>query len=438
MKDGKIGGLLEVSMTYQVPLCATSSAHLASFSHQGEGSDLEQFIEKFGARGLVAPAIECSRLCMDELARMSNEGRVPITGATVTALPDGRLQVQTRAHGTRGYHNGRIPGLKHFSSPDFVPDFDPNIYDGDSVEHRGLNIGYPADHGETGTVRQIDDFLGVDWGRSVFATSLSPCIMCTRMLEGLYQFHGLRNVVICESKSFVGGGPRLDQLDGVSDASIKPELPKGEAAADKKMQVARLANETGQLAMKTFAHRYPHDWAGDIGAIPPRRGYRDAILAEVRENGGSWLRELAEGEAAVYGPDPYYKDPTAGKFNIRRLSVCKDLRPNLGYGLGDNLCRAAVMRAVGTAGSAVNLQECAVLWKHPPGKATLRCFSGASLGTLELFRPAALIVPSEEAKEMLQDLFKDRNATAEAEGFNGTEIICAAPLEPPSKKARTE
>merc|ERR1712202_106700 len=98
--DGLISQILEVSMTYKVPSLALSEAQnqhygpLASFSHEGEGSDLALMIEKFGERDLVAPGIEASRLCMDELARSSNEGRIPITGSTVTALLDGRLKVQ--------------------------------------------------------------------------------------------------------------------------------------------------------------------------------------------------------------------------------------------------------------------------------------------------------------------------------------------------------
>lgn len=429
-------------MTYKVPSLALSEASdrhlgpLASFSHEGKGSDLELITEKLGERGLVAAGIEASRLCMDELARSSNEGRIPITGSTVTALPDGRLKVQTRVNGTRGYHNCRIPGHKHSPSPDFVPDFDPNIYHGESVEHQGINIGYPTDHGETGSIRQIDLFGEVDWSRSVFATSLSPCVMCTRMLEGLYQHHGLRNVVICESKSFVGGGPRLDKLDGSLDAPIQPEVPNGESVADKKMQVVRLANPTGQEAMALFSSRYACDWTADIGHIPPRRGYRDAILAELHENATAWFAELSDGEAAVYGPDPWYTDPTAGKFNIRKLAVCGDLREHLGEDVGDNPCRAAVIRAMGTAGSTVNLQECAVLWRHPAGKATSKAFSAASWGAVELFRPAAVVVPSAEAKVLVQDMLRDQNAVAQDEGFFPTEVVFARPHDSSTKKAR--
>merc|ERR1712228_1110437 len=191
----------------------------------------------------------------DELARSSDEGRVPISGAVVTALTDGRLKVQTRINGTRGYHNCRIPGPRHSPSPDFQPDFDPNLYQGEDAELQGVNIGYPTDHGETGTIRQIDLFGEVDWSRSVFATSLSPCVMCTRMFEGLYQYHGLRNLVVLnDSKSFVSQVPRLVALDGSPDAPIQPEVPKGESASDKKMEVVCLAIKTSQQGVGDQSH----------------------------------------------------------------------------------------------------------------------------------------------------------------------------------------
>jgi len=245
-------------------------------------------------------------------------------------------------------------------------------------------------------------------------------------------------VVICEAKSFVGGGPRLDQLDGVSNASLKPQFPRSENDANKCMQVARLANPQGQFAMQVFARRHPHDWSADIGSVPPRRGFREAILEEARENSGHWLGELADGEAAVYGPDPYHLELAAGKFNIRKLAACKDLRAHHGHNAGDNLCRAAVMRAIGTAGSRVNLQECVVLWRHPVGKATVRCFSHGSWGSVELFRPAAVVVSSEQAQVLVDGMLKDRNATAEDEGFFPTEVLFARPHERAANSTRTD
>merc|ERR1712066_465927 len=145
--------------------------------------------------------------------------------------------------------------------------------------------------------------------------------------------------------------------------SIQPEVPKGESAADKKMEIVCLAgNRTGQQAMNLFSCRYPHDWNADIGAVAPRQSYYEATMAKVHENAKFWLAELADGEAAVYGPDPYYNDNHDDQFQIRKLAVCGDSRNHLGEDVGDNPCRASVIRAMGTAGSTVNLQECAVLW----------------------------------------------------------------------------
>jgi hypothetical protein len=438
--NGLISHILEVTMTYKVPRLALTEASnrhyppFASFTHEGKDSDLELITERFGNRGLIAAGIEASRLCMDELARSSDEGRVPISGAVVTALPDGRLKVQTRINGTRGYHNCRIPGPRHSPSPDFQPDFDPNLYQGDAVEFQGANIGYPTDHGETGSIRQIDLFGEVDWSRTVFTTSLSPCVMCTRMFEGLYQYHGLRNIVVLQAKSnsFKSQVPRLQALDGSPDAPIQPEVPKGESAADKKMEVVCLENKIGRQAMDLFSCRYANDWNADIGAVAPRQNYYGAIMEKVHENAKFWLAELSDGEAAVYGPDPYYKDNREGPFQIRRLAVCRDSRSHLGEDVGDNPCRASVIKAMGTAGSAVNLQECAVLWKAPYGNATTKSFSSASWGAVELFKPAVVVVPSEEAKVLLQGMLQDQNIENEKEGFHPTKVVCVQPqIAPP-------
>merc|ERR1711870_119339 len=182
----------------------------------------------------------------------------------------------------------------------------------------------------------------------------------------------------------------------------------GESAADKKMEIVSLENKIGQQAMDLFSRRYPHDWNADIGAVAPRQSYYEATMAKVHENAKFWLAELSDGEAAVYGPDPYYKDNQNDKFQIRKLAVCGDSRNHLGEDVGDNPCRASVIRAMGTAGSAVNLQECAVLWKPPGGNATTKSFSSASWGAVELFKPAAVVVPTEEAKELLQGMFRDQ------------------------------
>merc|ERR1711933_521519 len=185
--------------------------------------------------------------------------------------------------------------------------------------------------------------------------------------------------------------------------------------------------------MNLFSTRYAHDWHADIGAIAPRRGSREAIMAKVHEHAKLWLAELSDGEAAVYGPDPYNKDGDIkdGEFQIRKLAVCGDQRNHFGEDIGDNPCRASVIRAMGTAGSAVNLQECAILWQPPKGNATTKSFSSASWGAVELFKPAAVVVPTEEAKVLLQEMLRDQNAENEKEGFNPTKVMCVQPIAPP-------
>merc|ERR1712187_748372 len=166
----------------------------------------------------------------------------------------------------------------------------------------------------------------------------------------------------------------------------------------------------------------------DIGAIAPRRGSREAIMAKVHEHAKLWLAELSDGEAAVYGPD----DIKDGEFQIRKLAVCGDQRNHFGEDIGDNPCRASVIRAMGTAGSAVNLQECAVLWQPPRGNATTKSFSSASWGAVELFKPAVVVVPSEEAMVLLQGMLHDQNIENEKEGFHPTKVVCVQPqIAPP-------
>lgn len=254
------------------------------------------------------------------------------------------------------------------------------------------------------------------------------------MFEGLYQYHGLRNLVVLnDSKSFVSQVPRLVALDGSPDAPIQPEVPKGESASDKKMEVVCLAIKTSQQAMTLFSCRYAHDWDADIGAVAPRQSYREATMAKVHENAKCWLAELSDGQAAVYGPDPYIKDNGDDQFQIRKLAVCGDSRNHLGEDVGDNPCRASVIRAMGTAGSAVNLQECALLWQPPGGNATTKSFSSASWGAVELFKPAVVVVPTEEAKVLLQGMLRDQNVDNEKAGFYPTKVVCVRPQIVPSQ-----
>jgi len=215
------------------------------------------------------------------------------------------------------------------------------------------DIGYPTDHGETGAFRTIEDYGAVDWPATVFVTTLAPCIMCTWAIEDLHA-HGLRSIVILDS-SFEGGKARLEALPG--------------------MRIVRLSHPDSVRRMRAFSQRYPWDWAADIGEVPPRSAQREAIIAKARAEGSSWLSARAEGEAAVIGPDADV------------LAVASDGC----QASGGNCCRSAVISAIGQAGSAVNLRECAIVWRHSTTKADLAAFGRACVGACVLFRPAVLV-----------------------------------------------
>jgi len=181
-------------------------------------------LEEFASLGEYA---EAGRLAVanaiEEAQKSAKQGRIPIAGAVVVLSDDGQLV--NIAVG----HNGRIPG-----EPD------------DVVSPKG----YPSDHGETGCLRCIKDFGNVDWSRAVFATTLSPCIMCTRSIIHLHSL-GLSRVVIAESHSFPG---RKDLLRSLKNPP---------------MDIVELTNKEAIEDMARFATRYPWDWAADIGEVPP-------------------------------------------------------------------------------------------------------------------------------------------------------------------------
>jgi tRNA(Arg) A34 adenosine deaminase TadA len=283
----------------------------ADFAHFGE---------------LKEAGMEAARVALIEQKKSFDNERVPINGAVVSRLADGTLKVVSVGR------NARIPPR-------------------DAKEGSEFYKGYPTDHGETGCVRQIEDFRAVDWPNSVFVTTLFPCIMCVWTVEDLHA-HGLRHCVILDS-SFEGGKKRLETLSDMKFVCIQhPD------------SVSR---------MMTFGRRYPWDWNADIGAIPPRQEEFDAIIAKSRAEGSSWLSAREEGEAAVIGPD------------FKLLSAASD-GAQASFG---NSCRSSVICAMGKAGSSVNLRECAVVWRSEKGD--LEAFGRSSIGACQLFRPAVLV-----------------------------------------------
>ena len=196
------------SSTGPVSSAAAGTSHLSrATTYRGaratamEELDASRF-EELG--DFAAAGAKATELALARCAASSAEQRIPISGAIVTRAADGALT--TIAVGC----NGRIPA-----------DEGP---------------GYPTDHGETGCMRLVGDMTGVDWKNAVFATSLSPCIMCTRTMLHLQTRHGLSRVVIAESETF---GGRSDLL-----------IEAG-------MTVVQMTCSSGVEGMMRFARRYP-------------------------------------------------------------------------------------------------------------------------------------------------------------------------------------
>jgi len=248
---------------------------MAKFAHGSFASLCE-----FASAGEMA-----ATLALEQALSSGAAGRIPISGAAVHLAPDGALTKVTVGC------NGRIP------SDD--------------------GKGYPSDHGETGAIRMIEDFASVDWSRTVFATTLSPCVMCTRTLIHLYSL-GLTRVVIAESESFAGRKDLLRDLPG--------------------MQLIELSNTDAVHMMGNFAKRYPWDWAADIGEIPPG-SFLEADTAMCAA-ALALLDERGHG-TAVLAPD--------GSI----VATASDERASR----GGNPVESSIMRAIGIAGSAINVRE---------------------------------------------------------------------------------
>lgn len=303
-------------------------------------SDFEPLGE-FAEAGLRA-----TRLALERAGRSFGEGRVPIAAAAVHMEKAGVLTPVTVGC------NGRIPA--------------PGTE----------GPGYPTDHGETAAIRRIEDVGAWDWGRIVFATTLSPCIMCNRALAHLGTL-GLDKIVIAEAETYPGTEDRLARLPG--------------------MTLVELASPEAVRMMRAFSRTYPWDWAADIGAIPPADTAGARRRAADPRVGGRLLAELAGRYLAEH--------PTAAAI----LGPSGELRSSAGDGRassGGNPCLSAPMIAMGEAGSAVNLRECVLLFASGRGSDPIGLaeFGHASLGACELFRPAALLADAPLAEELAEPL----------------------------------
>lgn len=299
--------------------------------------DVQDF-EELGA--FAGAGLEAVKLALERAHQSLTNGRIPISGAAVELTKSGKLQVVTVGN------NGRIPPLEPVQS------------------------GYPTDHGETAAIREIEDVSKVDWSQVVFATTLSPCIMCGTALTWLWKL-GLRRVVVAESSSFSGTATMLEKLDG--------------------MIVIRLSNLQAQGMMKTFSLKYPWDWAADIGEIPPQDlGFSQSLEAkDVLERFATKMaKEMKPGhQAAVVSAETI-------------AASAEDERPRS----GGNETRSAVMIAMGSAGSSINLRECVIFFQTSSPILSLEEFGPVSVGACKLFRPAKVVVTADPAAELKSSL----------------------------------
>ena len=293
------------------------------------------FLKDFHALGKFAPAgYLATGLALERAEKSFHQGRIPIAGAAVLLNQNNKLAVVTVGN------NGRIPVT-------------------------ATKKGYPTDHGETAAIRAIKNVDQIPWDRVVFATTLSPCIMCSRTLEYLFNL-GLRRIAVAEAKSFAGTLPRLKKMG---------------------FKVVGLTNKFGVNMMRTFATKYPWDWAADIGEIPADPIFSKKIPFLVRE-----LKRLLRQVISII-PKGNKQFPLAAAVidkhkNIQSLVF--DQREKSGH----NPTLSAPMLAMGKAGAAVNLRNTVLVVatnKVNTQKISLEEFGHSSLGACELFRPAYLV-----------------------------------------------
>lgn len=302
------------------------------------GLELSDFaaLDRFAPAGLAATVA-----ALERVGRSYQQHRVPIAGAAVQMDADGGLTVLAVGN------NGRIPPPPGECAP---PDPDCR--------------GYPTDHGETATIRQIADVQAIDWGDVVFTTSLNPCIMCNRTLTYLWTL-GLNKIVVADVSTYEGTAALLGELEG--------------------MTLVELNVPQDAQWMTTFARTYPWDWNADIGLIPPT----DLDLVSRLPNEAALQRELLHQVRSAGSGDGSH---TAGVVTPdgKLASAASDLRATR----GDNPTWSGPLMAMGKAGSSVNLRECALVFcaAAGAGRVGIADFGYSSLGACELFAPGILLV----------------------------------------------
>jgi tRNA(Arg) A34 adenosine deaminase TadA len=285
----------------------------------------------YAEAGLLA-----TELALDRAEQALNQGRIPVAGAAVARQKNGQLKIIAVGN------NGRVPG---------------------AADARG----YPTDHGETAAIRKIGDVAGIDWSQVVFATTLSPCIMCNRSLRFLHTL-GL-NKITCAAGQAKGFEGTIEQFEAMGFQVVSLNAPKGVEL------------------MQAFANKHPWDWAADIGEIPPAH---PAELVSLPLN-PMRLAGLMEQALATIDPSTE-RYPTAALVVDHRGQVISRAADERDHVSG-NPVFSSVMLAMGRAGSAVNLRDCLVFIgaASESGEISLEQFGHASLGACELFRPAWVV-----------------------------------------------
>ena len=322
--------------------------------------------------------MEAVKLALERANESLADGRIPISGAAVELTKSGKLKTVTI--GSMACLRESCP----FPSFSILFPFNISFF---SKERSGMALscvcsdeghngripplsgqsGYPTDHGETAAIREIKDVSKIAWSRVVFATTLSPCIMCSSALKWLWKL-GLRRVVVAESSSFAGA-TLLDELDG--------------------MTVVRLSNLKAQSMMKTFSTHYPWDWAADIGEIPPG----DLTFSQSLETADELEEFLKQMHKEM---KPGHQAAVVSSEGI--LASAEDERPQS----GGNETRSAAMIAMGSAGSQVNLRECVLFFRasdHSPN-VNLDEFGAVSMGACKLFKPAKVVLTASPTDEL--------------------------------------
>ncbi|MFG0275987.1 MAG: nucleoside deaminase [Phycisphaerales bacterium] len=108
-----------------------------------------------------------------------------------------------------------------------------------------VQTGDTTAHAETVCIRNAGRRR--DWGDLVLATTLSPCIMCS----GTALLHGVRRIVIGESKTFQGAEGLLEE-HGV--------------------RLVRLDEPACRDLLEAFIRSHPEVWDEDIGVPPGAAG----------------------------------------------------------------------------------------------------------------------------------------------------------------------